>query len=335
MKRILIIQLRRVGDVVLTTPIAHILKSQLPQTRVAFLTESPCDQLLYGNPYIDEVIVSSRRDGFVGTLKMAARLRKQKFSTLIDFMSNPRSTILSFGSRTPVRISYPKRGRGIFYTHQITPKDGYAVDYKKELLKPLNLKSDWRRPEIFLRKDEMDWGMDLRRHLIGKCSRLITIDASHRRATRRWPAEHYGKLCSMIGNHFNAMPVVLWGPGEEMVAERVVATSDQKAIIAPATDLRQSASLTAVADAHVGNCSAPRHIAVAVNTPSFTILGATSLGWAYPSAKHHNVSRGLGCQPCNLNACKIGIICLKDFPAETVFRQFASWVKVELDWNSP
>jgi heptosyltransferase-2/heptosyltransferase-3 len=335
MNHILIIQLRQVGDVVLTTPIARIIKTARPGTRVAFLTESPSDQLLRGNPYIDDLIISNRKDGLWGTLKMAARLRRRKFDALVDYMSNPRSALLSFGSRAPIRVSYPKKMRGMLYTHQVAPHDGYAVDYKKDLLTPLSIQSDWRRPEIFLSDEEKGWGYSLREQLLAGARRLITVDPSHRRATRRWPARHYGRLCRLIGDRFQARAVVLWGPGEESVAAEVVASSGRQAVLAPATDLRQSASLTAAADAHLGNCSAPRHIAVAVGTPSFTILGATSLGWAFPSPKHANISRGLACQPCNLNHCEIGIICLADFPAEKVFQDFAEWVQGELGWTSP
>jgi ADP-heptose:LPS heptosyltransferase len=333
MKRILIIQLRQVGDVVLTTPIAHILKNACPQTRVAFLTESPNHHLLAHNPHIDEVIVTRRKDGLWRTLGTIWRLRRRRFDAVLDFMANPRSAQLALGSGAPMRISYPKKGRGRLYTHQIVPTDGYAVTYKKSLLKPLGITSDWLRPEIFLTPTERRQGQTLRRNLQkNNDQRVVTIDPSHRRATRRWPAEHFGEMCRLLAEHQGILPVVLWGPDEKPVAEAVARASQGRAVVAPPTDLRESAALIKAADAHVGNCSAPRHMAVAVDTPSFTILGSTSRGWAYPSKRHATVRKGVECQPCNQNHCDIGIICLTTYHPETAFSEFSKWSREVLGW---
>lgn len=334
MDRVLLIQLRQVGDVLLVTPIAHILKTARPEMWVSFLTESPCHHLLAHNPHIDEVIVTRRKDGVWRTLKTIWQLRRRGFDAVLDFMANPRSAQLAFGSGAPMRISYPKKGRGRLYTHQVQPTHGYTVTFKKSLLEPLGIASDWLRPEIFLTPAEREWGRKLRRGFQSKThQRVVTVDPSHRRATRRWPAEHFGGLCQRLAEHLDILPVVLWGPGERPVAESVVKASQGRAIVAPPTDLRQSAALIAAADAHVGNCSAPRHIAVAVETPSFTIMGSTSRGWAYPSPLHANVRRGIDCQPCNKNHCDIGIVCLSEYAPDTAYDAFIAWTQDELGWR--
>lgn len=333
MNRILLIQLRQVGDVILTTPIAHILKQALPEARISFLTESPSHHLLAHNPYIDEVIVTKRKDGLWPTLRTIWQLRRRRFDAVLDFMSNPRSAQLAFGSGAAMRISYPKKGRGRLYTHQVNPTDGYAVTYKKSLLQPLGITSDWLRPEIFLTTAERESGRRLRRELQHRPGqRMVTVDPSHRRATRRWPEAHFGELCRLMAENLGLLPVVLWGPGERPVAEAVVKGSQGRAVLAPPTDLRESAALAATADAHVGNCSAPRHIAVAVDTPSFTILGSTSGGWAYPSPRHAYVRKGLDCQPCNKNSCNIGIICLSEYQPERAYEAFLTWTREVLGW---
>jgi ADP-heptose:LPS heptosyltransferase len=334
MERVLLIQLRQLGDVLLTTPLAHILKSELPEMRVYFLTESPCHQLLAHNPHIDEVIVTRRNDGVWQTLRTIWRLRRMRFDAVLDLMANPRSAQLTFGSGAPLRISHPKKGRGRLYTHQVKPTHGYSVIYKKGLLEPLGITSDWLRPEIFLTQMEREWGHRLRHELQTHPSqRVVTIDPTHRRATRRWPAERFGALCRQIAERLDILPVVLWGPDELPVAESVAKASNGRAKIAPPTDLRQSAALIAAADAHIGNCSAPRHIAVAVETPSFTVLGSTGYGWAYPSEMHKNVRRGIDCQPCNRNTCDIGIICLSEYDPRDAFRAFNSWSREVLGWR--
>jgi heptosyltransferase-2/heptosyltransferase-3 len=331
----LVIQLRQIGDVVLTTPIPRILKEARPGCRVAFLTERPSDQLLGGNPYIDEVLINDRRGTVRDTLRLGWSLRRRGFDAVLDFMGNPRSALLAFLSGARMRVSYPASGRGLLYTHRVSPVARYAVEIKKRLLRPLGIASDRDRPEIHLSPEERAAGEALRRELLGDArQRLVTVDPSHRRDTRRWPAAHYGRLCGLLAEGWGALPVILWGPGEEDLAREVVDHSDGAAVVAPPTRLREMAALLAAADLHLGNCSAPRHMAVAVGTPTFTILGSTSGGWSHPAAEHTHLALGLECQPCNRNQCDREFSCLIGLEPEAVWRELQLWGRTALGWQA-
>ncbi len=332
----LLIQLRQLGDVLLTTPIARIIKETHPGAAVCFWTEAACQSVLQENPYIDRMVVSERTSNLQHTFSLVRQLRQSRFDVLIDFMSNPRSAIFSFLSGAPMRISYRKGGRGLLYTHQVDPGNvPYAVDYKKALLQPLGIKNEWHLPEIFLTQKEHVFGRDLRQKLLPpEKLRLITIDPSHRRYTRRWPAEHYARFSKLMAEQMRALPLVLWGPGEEETARKIVAASGNRAMMAPETSVREMAALIKAADLHVGNCSAPRHIAVAVGTPSFTILGSTSSGWTFPAEIHTDCSLGIHCQPCNRNECSIKVKCLTDLLPQDAFEQLARWTHASLGWGS-
>jgi ADP-heptose:LPS heptosyltransferase len=332
----LLIQLRQIGDVVLTTPVARILKQAQPGCRVAFLTEAPSHELLQGNPFIDEVLLNDRRGGIRSHLRLARDLRGRRFDVVIDFMANPRSALLAFFSGAPRRISYDVRGRGILYTHRVPTEPGYAVEIKKSLLGPLGIESAWDRPEIFLADGDKQWGLARREELLaGREGRLITIDPSHRRATRRWPAAHFGVLCRLLSETFAAVPVVLRGPGEEAIAREVVLASGDTAVLSPPTTLRQMAALVAAADLHLGNCSAPRHIALGVRTPSFTVLGSSSTGWTHRSEEHADQALGLDCQPCKLrDGCSRNVACLEDLTPEEVFSSVSTWAPATLGWDN-
>ena len=333
--RFLIIQLRQTGDVVLTTPIPHILKEALPGCWVSFLTERPSDQLLESNPHIDEILINDRKGSWYDSLRLVGKLRRRRFDVVLDPMGNPRSALLTFLSGARMRVSYPASGRGVLYTHRVPPEACYAVEIKKGLLRPLGITSERDRPEIHLSKEERAAGEVARRELLGESGeRLITVDPSHRRDTRRWPAAHFGGLCHLLAEEWGARPVVLWGPGEEELAREVVAHSAGKAVVAPPTRLREMAALLAVADLHLGNCSAPRHMAVAVGTPTFTVLGATSWGWTHPAAQHTHLALGLECQPCNRNQCDREFACLVGLEPEAVWQELEPWGRRVLGWSA-
>jgi heptosyltransferase-2/heptosyltransferase-3 len=72
----------------------------------------------------------------------------------------------------------------------------------------------------------------------------------------------------------------------------------------------------------LGNCSAPRHMAVAVGTPTLTIQGATSSGWVFPAPEHGYVASDIPCRPCNKNTCDKGLACLVGLTPEMVLPEF-------------
>jgi heptosyltransferase-2/heptosyltransferase-3 len=114
----------------------------------------------------------------------------------------------------------------------------------------------------------------------------------------------------MIGQVHAARPelrfLILFGPGErDMAAEVLDHCPVPEACVLPedVIGLRQMAAVQSLAALHVGNCSSPRHFAVAVGTRTLTIQGATGGGWNFPSADHLSIREDLPCRPCNQNTC--------------------------------
>jgi len=87
------------------------------------------------------------------------------------------------------------------------------------------------------------------------------------------------------------------------------------------TTLRELAAILSLARLHVGNCSSPRHFAVAVGTKSLTVLGASSNAWTYPGPGHEDISLGLPCQPCGESGCPQNLKCLTDLAPEKVLER--------------
>ena len=92
--RILVIQLRRIGDVILTTPAVAALKARWPRAELDFLVEPAGAEALAGNPHIHELIVYRAR-GPLGALPWLRRVRRKRYDWVIDFMGNPRTAFLT------------------------------------------------------------------------------------------------------------------------------------------------------------------------------------------------------------------------------------------------
>lgn len=321
-KKILVIQHKQIGDVILTTPVVRALKESYPDAHVSFLTEDFCYPILEGNPHIDNIILLDKKQltHIFAQLKFYWMIRKMKFDMVLDFFQNPRSTLITILSGAETTISYNHPNRGRFYKIEVTPKKSYAVDYKLSMLEAIGVKSSNNYPEIFVPDDARAF---VRKYFdsigVTKDDFVVCIDSTHRRHTRKWTQEGYSKLIDMLCEKYNAKVILLWGPGEYKDVYKIKEECRYNCYIACKTDLKQLAALIKESDILIGNDSAPRHIAVSQNVPSLVILGSTSEGWTHPDKIHRIVCKRLECQPCNKNFCRDDVRCMKELSAEEVF----------------
>lgn len=324
-KRILICQLRQLGDVILTTPAAHILRRLYPESEIHFLTEKRNGDILEGNPDITKIWRLDKKSlhPLHREIFWYRHVASQNFDLVIDFQQLPRIRWVVAFSGAQVRLSYtaPWYLKPL-YTHTVPMQDGYAAMSKASILRVLGAEWHGERPRIYLAEEERKRMRDLLDALgLKQGQRLITLDTTHRRITRKWPTEHFARMVHLLLDQDPSLRFLpLWGPGEQKDAAELAALCPEKALILTPDmlNLREMAACIAEASLHIGNCSAPRHIAVAVDTPTCITLGATSQAWTFPSPEHQALASGLPCQPCNRNNCSVGCRCLKELSPQIV-----------------
>jgi ADP-heptose:LPS heptosyltransferase len=331
-RRILVCQLRQIGDVLLATPAIKLLRLAFPLAEVHVFTEARCAPVLENNPHIAHIwaVDKKKLTNLCKELAFYLQVAQQRFDLVVDFQQLPRIRWVVglsrfFGGRWRLSYDPPWYNRWL-YTHTTRPRDGYAAMCKASVLEPLGLMWRGERPELFLRPEERAWAEAFlgRSGLAG--TTLVSVDPSHRRATRRWPADHFGQVLGLAAaERPDARFLIAWGPGEKDLAQEVATASNTAACIVPEEmlTLRQLAAVQERAVLHFGTCSAPRHLAVAVGTPTLAVLGSTSDAWTYPSTEHGDVRLGLPCQPCNQNECDT-MRCLTDLSPEAVLPELLS-----------
>lgn len=328
-KRILICQLRQIGDVLLTTPAIKLLHERYPEARIDIFTEKKCLAVLENNPHIHKVWALDKKKlpTFFHELSFYARISREKYDLVVDFQQLPRCRFVTLFSRAQVRLSYPPPWYNrLLYTHTGTFVPSYSAAYRVSMLAPLGISWHGEAPELFLTDAETKQAATfLQQHDIAPGT-LITLDPTHRRTTRLWPAAHYGRMIGLVHKNRPELKfLILYGPGEkEMATEVLRHCPTPNACILPdhIIGLREMAAIQAKALLHVGNCSAPRHFAVAVGCPTLITLGATGGGWRFPSSEHQDIHEDMPCRPCNKNTCSRGdIACLTNLFPERVAEQ--------------
>jgi len=328
-RRILCCQLRQIGDVLLLTPSIHMLKARFPEADIDVLTEKKCSPVLENNPDISHVWALDRTMGLLGSLKFYRSVGtgggRGRYDLVIDFQQLPRIRWMLLLARCRFKFSTPPPWYNVpFYTRWAPGSGPYAAKCKAGMLmKGLGIPWNNDPPRIYLsaaeraRADELlaAWG-------VSEGETLVSVDATHRRPSRCWPGEHYAELLRLVARaRPDARFLLLYGPGELPVVRQVAAQADlgSRVIVPPdMLSLREMAAVLERARLHLGNCSSPRHFAVAVGTPTLTLRGSTSSAWTYPGPGQEDVSLGLSCQPCNEGECPSGLRCLRDLTPEMV-----------------
>lgn len=310
-RRILVCQQRQIGDALLVTPALELLKRRFPLAELHLFTETKCEPLLRGNPHLDKLVLLDRREqkGLFAQLAWYRKVTAAKYDLIIDFQQLPRCRMLTRFSRAPVRLSHPAPWHRLgLYTHTVRPVTGYAAAAKVSLLAPLGIVWRGERPRVYLADAERVQARALLAGLgLREGQRLVSVDSTHRRASKRWPTVLYGRLLDILAE---ARPelrfLLLRGPGEddEVRALRAACARPDRVLLPDDTpDLRMSAACMAQAVLHVGNCSAPRHMAVALGVPSLIIPGASGPEWTYPDPRHVELRPALPCSPCSRREC--------------------------------
>jgi ADP-heptose:LPS heptosyltransferase len=320
--KILVIQLRQIGDVLLTTPVLRVLRKYYPKSHIAFLTEKASAPLLVDNPCLDQVIIRNRQSSWREELALIRQIHQQRYDLVLDFFRNPRSGWITFFSDARHRVASYHPLRTFFYT--ITPKiqsgEGYAVLDKLALLKAIGLEGDLTPPHLEVPEDAKVYIKKfLSAQEISERDSIITISPTGRREHRKWTPEGYARLADRLTETYNARVIFLWGPGEKNEVSAILEKCSHSHILACPTDLLQMAALLDRSRLHIGNDSAPRHIAAAMGTPTLTIIGPTNeVHWTYPSPIHRVVYEPIFCRPCEKKTCAYQMECMKDLAVEKV-----------------
>ncbi len=311
-KKILVIQLRRLGDVILTTPALSALKKKFPGATLDFLVEAPGAEAVAGHPAIDEILTYDAA-GALGALRWALKIRARRYDWVIDFLANPRTALLTALSGAAVKAGPAHVRRSWAYNHKMiqSPKACYAALEKVRWLSGLGVAPEDAPalPRLFLAERP------------STIENVVGLVPPSRQETRRWPAASYARLGRLLRDKHGCRLKVFWGPGEKALADEVVRGIGAGASAIPETrTIAELARELAACRAVVSNCAGPKHGAGARGVPTGPIHGASDpASWTPVHPDHRSVRlEELACIGCRSNVCPYHLECLTQLPAERV-----------------
>jgi predicted lipopolysaccharide heptosyltransferase III len=317
-KKILLIQLGDIGDVVLTTPAIKALKENHPFGEIFVALRENARELIEYCPWVDGVISVNKdkrkfKEEIIYQKDFFLELRKKGFELAIDLRTGTRGAILSFISGARLRIGrYVERGglwRNSLFTHLIIPENElhqYSALHCLNILAPFELRIKSISPELIVTKEkEIDAANILRKEGVPSNIPIIAMHPFSRWRYKEWPIKNYVKLINHMGSRYR-VSIVITGSIDEMdrVTEIVEDSKIDAYSLVGKTSISELAAVLNKCGLLIGIDSAPMHIAAAVGTPTVTIFGPSSpINWAPRGKQHYVIYKDLPCVPCRQKGC--------------------------------
>ncbi len=309
-KRILLIKLRYLGDVVLSTPLLPLLRKQYPDAKITFLVNPGTSAVLQDNPYLDEVWVLPQKSWWT-QLRFIQRLRKAKFDTVIDLTDGDRSAFLSRLSGAVTRLGYnrERRWRGRLYSQVLPSAYGsmHMVEYHQQALEALGITESVGKPEIYLKSvitepKEEEFG-----EVFSQGQPLVLLHPTARYTFKAWPIERFAALADWLSEQ--GMNVgIIGSPKEIQIGQQIGNLTKHKPIsLMGSTKLSQLIGLMKRSDLIIGNDGGPMHIAAAVGCPVLGLFGPSDPSvWGPRGLSVQVIYKGLDCEECFYPGCSRG-----------------------------
>ncbi len=321
--KILLIQLRRIGDVLMTTPAIKALRNACPEAHISFLTEAPSDQLLRYNPWLDEVLCFPKGASITETLKLYQTLRERKYDHVVDFQGNARTALMTLFTGASMRIGFNFKGRSWAYHQRVDlASSSYSAHDKGLLLRVLGVEVDNYNLEMQPGSADQAYAAKLFNQLgIGESEFTVSLSPVSRQPYKIWPTENYALLADWLIEHHQAKVIFLYGPGERHFADEVREKMSMQAL--PdfgVPDLLQTRAILEGAKLHLGNDNGLRHLAIAAGIPTVAVFGKPwAANWTPPGQTlHHAVEHDPGCKSrCTYPRCQ-HLNCIRGVKVDSV-----------------
>ena len=314
-KRILVVKLDHLGDVVLATPVFSNLRRAYPNAELHALTGTWSRVVLEKHPDVNKVLEYNSptfcRTGqptpLKETFQLYQQLRHQKYDLLVELRGDWRIVCFALLRITPKRLDRAAL--------QIANKLGFAqfsgtheATRNLDVLKRAGIPTPTQTTIFSVTAADKKWTSNfLTAHQIDKERPLIAIHPGSPIPLKRWLPERYAELADWLIARKRAQ-ILFVGVEDEIpiITEIQAGMRAQSVNIAGKTTLIQLASILHTCNVFIGNDSGPMHLAAAVGTQTIGLYGPGDPTRFGPAGVQCQTIRRLDCPPCLGTTCRFG-----------------------------
>lgn len=322
-KRIAIVRLSALGDIINSTIVLQFIKRHYPKAQIEWITEEAFAPLVQQLSDVDVVRVMPlkkiKKQRSLKLLNQTVRMFKSlgEYDVIIDMQGLIKSAVTARLIGKNVHGYSKKSAReSLAASFYATHSD---IDYAQNIIKRnVQIVSDAlgfsvSDEDILNKKPSLPMGKKPEFIKPYNKEKIITLIAGASWPSKKYPKEQLVELC----NALDARIILTWGNQEEYHEALWIAERAHRAIVTPELNLLELCALVTYSDLVIGNDTGPTHMAWALNRPSITLFGPTNARMMYETPKNIALK-----SPSDVNIYKINKndFSIKEIPVETIVK---------------
>jgi len=281
-KRIAIVKLSALGDVIHALVALQFIKKHLPSLQIDWIVEASFASVLEGSPHINAIykvnLKNIKKDKFsiFKQIKVIREISKNKYDMVIDAQGLFKSALVSKLLKSKV-VGFDKHSiresiASSFYTHKVSiPYESNAIDRNVKVIGQA-LDIEIKREDILNKKAFLFYKNEDKMiyDFISKNQKNILFVVGASKKNKMYSKEKFATIIKEL----NSNSLIIWGNQEEKQTALFIASKSEARVL-PKIDLNSVKALISKVDLVIGNDTGPTHMAWALNVPSITLFGNT------------------------------------------------------------
>jgi ADP-heptose:LPS heptosyltransferase len=282
MKSVLVVQLKRLGDLILTTPALVALRQTMPQAKITLLIDYYSEELIPALRMVDEIWTYDRKRSLPIWLKLLFR----EYDFCLDFTGNDRSALVAFFSKAAERVSFSfvgrRRHRSWIYTDLVSSsvRDLHTIDHYLDLSRFVGFSGPAPAPAIELPDDVVRAVPEILRE-IGLTSPFFVVHPGTARREKYWPTERWAEVIRYVCDR-TQFACLFTGGSDRAEIEHIRAIRKELGEAFPVFNLAGqipflvTAAMIRRSRVFIGVDTAAAHVASVFSRPELVLFGPTN-----------------------------------------------------------
>jgi lipopolysaccharide heptosyltransferase II len=338
-KNLLIVRTDRIGDVVLSLPLAEIIKRHFPDCKITFLIRDYTKDVVKNHPCIDDIILLKEKDGKILIRKNVQPISEKKFDSAIIVYPTLQTSLIIYLSNIRQRIGTGYRWYSFLFNNKIYEHRKYAqkheLEFNVSLLKKFGIDEEVNKQNVIFNLNPNEKDTKKVRDLMIKekidfTKQIIIVHPGSGGSAVDLPIEKLRELILLISSKLDSEIILTGSKEEKPLCDSLVINKSVKNF-AGIFNLAELIALINFCSIFIANSTGPIHIAAALNKYIIgfypKILACSPRRWGPYNTKSVIFSPKIDCQNCNREQCE-RLNCMSTIEVTDVFLEVSKIYKI-------
>jgi heptosyltransferase-3 len=321
-KRVLVVRLDHLGDILPATGIPQLLKEHFAGSSVSFLTSSAGAELLKHNPFVDEVLVydapwfargGRSKKGGARFWKTIREIKKKKFDLALSLRGDLRENFMVFAGGVTHRVGYGVTGGGFFLTRPLIYREGDRAHESRrtlDILRAAGVPKEVLAAHIYFSPEEEE-RLRADRRTKGLPDSWAVVQLKAGTESKDWPRAQAEEFTALCAEKLPRLPLLFIGDSPDGLEWLTDLLKKNPALpwknLIGKTTLRELLWLIRQSRLFVGLDSGPSHIAASFGVPTLFLYSGTNVfeEWRSLEESAEFLRNPVPCSPCHLTECSV------------------------------